>query len=128
MVVVQAIGTRIKLAHALAQQWFGIFITPDSPADGRLIFYSSQMGLEICQLKHSYSFLFFMTKIGNGNVGVASFWRLYHTCRNFVECPKVEIVADLIVCLPYAYSLYSKACCAAYLLCRRYHFMKNLRV
>lgn len=31
----QAIGTRIKLAHALAQQWFGVFITPDSPADGK---------------------------------------------------------------------------------------------
>lgn len=39
VVVAQAIGTRIKLAHALAQQWFGIFITPDSPADGRLILF-----------------------------------------------------------------------------------------
>lgn len=35
VVVAQAIGTRIKLAHALAQQWFGIYISPDSPADGR---------------------------------------------------------------------------------------------
>jgi hypothetical protein len=31
----QPIGTRIKLAHALAQQWFGVFITPHSEADGK---------------------------------------------------------------------------------------------
>ncbi|XP_024402345.1 transcription initiation factor TFIID subunit 2 isoform X1 [Physcomitrium patens] len=36
-IIDQAISTRIKLAYALAQQWFGIFITPDSPADDWLL-------------------------------------------------------------------------------------------
>ena len=34
LVIVKAIGTRIKLAYALAQQWFGIFITAETSADG----------------------------------------------------------------------------------------------
>ncbi|KAH9296278.1 hypothetical protein KI387_039866 [Taxus chinensis] len=36
-VIDQVISTRIKLAHALAQQWFGIFITPETATDGWLL-------------------------------------------------------------------------------------------
>ncbi|XP_024359807.1 transcription initiation factor TFIID subunit 2 isoform X2 [Physcomitrium patens] len=36
-IIDQAISTRIKLAHALAQQWFGIFIIPDSAGDDWLL-------------------------------------------------------------------------------------------
>lgn len=32
----QTIDTRIKLAFALAKQWFGVYITPESPNDGML--------------------------------------------------------------------------------------------
>lgn len=31
----QTIDTRIKLAYALARQWFGIYITPEAPNDGK---------------------------------------------------------------------------------------------
>lgn len=31
----QTIDTRIKLAYALAKQWFGVYITPETPNDGR---------------------------------------------------------------------------------------------
>lgn len=39
----QTIDTRIKLASALAKQWFGVYITPESPNDGGLVafFYTS---------------------------------------------------------------------------------------
>lgn len=33
----QTIGTRIKLAHALARQWFGVYITPEDPNDEWLV-------------------------------------------------------------------------------------------
>jgi transcription initiation factor TFIID subunit 2 len=33
-IIDQAIGTRIKLANRLAQQWFGNFITPEAAGDG----------------------------------------------------------------------------------------------
>ncbi|GLJ49640.1 hypothetical protein SUGI_1053220 [Cryptomeria japonica] len=36
-VIDQVISTRIKLAHALARQWFGIFITPETATDGWLL-------------------------------------------------------------------------------------------
>eukprot|EP01018_Ginkgo_biloba_P038987 Gb_36379 [translate_table: standard] len=36
-VIDQTIGTRIKLAHALARQWFGIYITADTANDGWLL-------------------------------------------------------------------------------------------
>lgn len=32
----QAIDTRIKLALALAKQWFGVYITAEDPVDGTL--------------------------------------------------------------------------------------------
>lgn len=38
LVIVKAIGTRIKLAYALAQQWFGIFITAETSADGIFLY------------------------------------------------------------------------------------------
>lgn len=31
----QIIETRIKLAFALARQWFGVYITPEEPNDGK---------------------------------------------------------------------------------------------
>lgn len=42
-IVLQTIDTRIKLASALAKQWFGVYITPESPNDGGLVtfFYTS---------------------------------------------------------------------------------------
>ncbi|KAJ7565528.1 hypothetical protein O6H91_02G064000 [Diphasiastrum complanatum] len=36
-IIDQAITTRIKLAYALAQQWFGVFITPDTTNDAWLL-------------------------------------------------------------------------------------------
>ncbi|CAN8234934.1 unnamed protein product [Cochlearia groenlandica] len=36
-VIDQTIDTRIKLASALAKQWFGVYITPDSPNDDWLL-------------------------------------------------------------------------------------------
>lgn len=33
----QTIDTRIKLADALARQWFGAYITPEAPSDGKLV-------------------------------------------------------------------------------------------
>lgn len=36
----QNIGTRIKLAHALARQWFGVYITPETPNDGRKLLFN----------------------------------------------------------------------------------------
>ncbi|KAH6806140.1 TBP-associated factor 2 [Perilla frutescens var. frutescens] len=33
----QTIGTRIKLAYALARQWFGVYITPEDPNDEWLV-------------------------------------------------------------------------------------------
>lgn len=33
----QTIDTRIKLAFALARQWFGVYITPEAPNDGKLV-------------------------------------------------------------------------------------------
>ncbi|MCO5592048.1 hypothetical protein L7F22_046042 [Adiantum nelumboides] len=33
-IIDQTMNTRIKLAHALAQQWFGVYISPESPNDG----------------------------------------------------------------------------------------------
>jgi transcription initiation factor TFIID subunit 2 len=36
-VIDQTIDTRIKLASALAKQWFGVYITPESPNDGGLV-------------------------------------------------------------------------------------------
>ncbi|BBM98136.1 transcription initiation factor TFIID subunit 2 [Marchantia polymorpha subsp. ruderalis] len=36
-IIDQAFNTQVKLAHALAQQWFGVFITPDTPADAWLL-------------------------------------------------------------------------------------------
>lgn len=36
-VVDQTMNTRIKLAHALAQQWFGVYISPESPNDAWLL-------------------------------------------------------------------------------------------
>lgn len=35
-VIDQTIDTRVKLAYALARQWFGVFIVPESPNDGNL--------------------------------------------------------------------------------------------
>jgi transcription initiation factor TFIID subunit 2 len=32
----QAIDTRIKLARALARQWFGVYVTAEDPVDGML--------------------------------------------------------------------------------------------
>jgi len=32
----QTIDTRVKLAYALARQWFGVYITPETPNDGNL--------------------------------------------------------------------------------------------
>ena len=32
--IVQIIGTRIKLAYALARQWFGIYTSAEEPNDG----------------------------------------------------------------------------------------------
>lgn len=39
----QTIETRIKLAYALANQWFGVYITAASPNDGKLLFLVSVM-------------------------------------------------------------------------------------
>ncbi|KAL2651150.1 hypothetical protein R1flu_019278 [Riccia fluitans] len=36
-IIDQAFSTQVKLAHSLAQQWFGVFITPETPADGWLL-------------------------------------------------------------------------------------------
>ncbi|KAL3700556.1 hypothetical protein R1sor_018578 [Riccia sorocarpa] len=36
-IIDQAFSTQVKLAHALAQQWFGVFITPETPADAWLL-------------------------------------------------------------------------------------------
>jgi transcription initiation factor TFIID subunit 2 len=36
-VIDQTIDTRIKLASALAKQWFGVYITPESPNDDWLL-------------------------------------------------------------------------------------------
>ncbi|CAM6102974.1 unnamed protein product [Calypogeia fissa] len=36
-IIDQAFVTQVKLAHALAQQWFGVYITPDTPADAWLL-------------------------------------------------------------------------------------------
>ncbi|PON62083.1 Coatomer beta subunit [Parasponia andersonii] len=36
-IVDQTIDTRIKLAYALAQQWFGVYITPETPNDEWLL-------------------------------------------------------------------------------------------
>ncbi|XP_048500364.1 transcription initiation factor TFIID subunit 2 isoform X1 [Beta vulgaris subsp. vulgaris] len=36
-VIDQAIDTRIKLAYALARQWFGVYITPETPNDEWLV-------------------------------------------------------------------------------------------
>ncbi|KAI5059244.1 hypothetical protein GOP47_0025563 [Adiantum capillus-veneris] len=36
-VIDQTMNTRIKLAHALAQQWFGVYISPESPSDEWLL-------------------------------------------------------------------------------------------
>ncbi|XP_062158024.1 transcription initiation factor TFIID subunit 2 isoform X2 [Alnus glutinosa] len=36
-VIDQTIDTRIKLAYALARQWFGVYITPEAPNDGWLL-------------------------------------------------------------------------------------------
>lgn len=36
-VIDQTINTRIKLAHALARQWFGVYITPETPNDEWLV-------------------------------------------------------------------------------------------
>ncbi|XP_021849855.1 transcription initiation factor TFIID subunit 2 isoform X2 [Spinacia oleracea] len=36
-VIDQTIDTRIKLAHALARQWFGVYITPETPNDEWLV-------------------------------------------------------------------------------------------
>lgn len=33
----QTIDTRVKLAYALARQWFGVYITPEAPNDGNLL-------------------------------------------------------------------------------------------
>lgn len=33
----QTIDTRIKLAYALARQWFGVYITAEAPNDGNLL-------------------------------------------------------------------------------------------
>uniref|UniRef100_A0A7N0ZVB9 Transcription initiation factor TFIID subunit 2 n=1 Tax=Kalanchoe fedtschenkoi TaxID=63787 RepID=A0A7N0ZVB9_KALFE len=38
-IIDQAIDTRTKLAYALARQWFGVFITPESPNDGSIGLY-----------------------------------------------------------------------------------------
>lgn len=35
----QTIETRIKLAYALARQWFGVYITPEAPNDGNILFF-----------------------------------------------------------------------------------------
>lgn len=35
----QTIETRIKLAYALARQWFGVYITPETPNDGNLLIF-----------------------------------------------------------------------------------------
>ncbi|KAG5059685.1 hypothetical protein JHK87_000714 [Glycine soja] len=32
----KSIDTRVKLAYALARQWFGVYITPEAPNDGNL--------------------------------------------------------------------------------------------
>ncbi|KAG5068347.1 hypothetical protein JHK85_000724 [Glycine max] len=32
----ESIDTRVKLAYALARQWFGVYITPEAPNDGNL--------------------------------------------------------------------------------------------
>ncbi|KAH7306785.1 hypothetical protein KP509_22G030300 [Ceratopteris richardii] len=36
-IIDQTMTTRIKLAKALAQQWFGVYIFPESPSDGWLV-------------------------------------------------------------------------------------------
>eukprot|EP00250_Pteridium_aquilinum_P006300 c16246_g1_i1 orf=741-4946(+) len=36
-IIDQTMNTRIKLAHALAQQWFGVYISPESPNDEWLL-------------------------------------------------------------------------------------------
>lgn len=35
-ICMQTIDTRIKLAYALARQWFGVYITAETPNDGKL--------------------------------------------------------------------------------------------
>lgn len=35
----QTIETRIKLAYALARQWFGVYITPETPNDGNILIF-----------------------------------------------------------------------------------------
>jgi transcription initiation factor TFIID subunit 2 len=37
----QTIDTRIKLAHALARQWFGVYVTAEDPVDGMLSKFTS---------------------------------------------------------------------------------------
>ena len=33
----QTIDTRIRLAYALARQWFGVYISPEAPNDGKRV-------------------------------------------------------------------------------------------
>lgn len=35
LMFLQTIDTRIKLAYALARQWFGVYISPEAPNDGK---------------------------------------------------------------------------------------------
>lgn len=50
----QTIDTRIKLAYALARQWFGVYITPEAPNDGRLVEYVGLLSAEFSLLELSY--------------------------------------------------------------------------
>lgn len=59
--IVQTIETRIKLAYALARQWFGVFITPEAPNDGMLL---SGLSCSVCSLLHSDYFDFYPFQIG----------------------------------------------------------------
>lgn len=59
--IVQTIETRIKLAYALASQWFGVYITPEAPNDGMLL---NDVSCSVCSLLHSDYFDFYPFQIG----------------------------------------------------------------
>lgn len=46
----QIIDTRIKLASALAKQWFGVYIVPESPNDGMLVTFFDTFSVFLYQL------------------------------------------------------------------------------
>lgn len=85
-VIDQTINTRIKLAHALARQWFGVYIFPDSQNDAWLV-----EGLSMFLTD-----LFIKRSFGNNEICYRRFKANEAVCKVDIEgapplCPSVNL-------------------------------------